>query len=138
MGSELELTNMEISRRLADLTGPDEDMDDIVFAIAWRLPWPLRGAAFTDQALLQRQGLSLFTRSTDAALHAIAQLLPGAIWKIGNDGGPNAEVRDPATGRSYTSVGSNPAMALLSAAFHVAAENVAGAPAMDVETPGRG
>lgn len=72
----------------------------------------------------RRQAVPLdtaFTGSVDAALLALDCLIPDAVWKLGNDGGPNAEVQDPATGRSYTSVGATPALALLSAAFHVAA-----------------
>ena len=114
-------SRLAVSSQLATLAYPDEDMDDRVFAMIWGWSLPLHGAALSEQARLQRNGLASFTGNTEAALHALSRLIPGAIWKMGNDGGPNAEVFDPVSGRSYTSVGGNPAIALLSAAFHVAA-----------------
>lgn len=109
----------DFAEQLSQLQHPDQDADDRVFAEAWGWTLPLHGAARSELGRLERNGLAGFTARFDAALAALGRLIPDAVWKAGNDGGPNAEVYDPRTGKSFTSVGATPAMALLSAAFHV-------------------
>lgn len=108
---------------LSSLPHPDQNADDAVFAAAYGWSLPLHGAARSELERLQRDGLATFTARTDAALAALEKLIPGAIWSMGNDGGPNASVTDPRTGGSFTSVGSTTALALLSACFHVLAKS---------------
>lgn len=111
------------ANHLSSLPHPDQDADDAIFAAAYGWSLPLHGATRSELHRLQREGLANFTARTDAALAALEKLIPGAIWSMGNDGGPNACVTDPRTGGSFTSVGSTAALALLSACFHVLAKS---------------
>lgn len=58
-----------------------------------------------------------------AAILVLLCTIPGAIYALGNEGDPWAEIRNPKTGASFTSVGPNAACALLSAMLHVLSKN---------------
>ncbi|MCE6958377.1 hypothetical protein LAZ40_04810 [Cereibacter sphaeroides] len=114
---------LRMSAELAALEEPHPVADEAVFASAWGLLFPLDFDACLVLGRMDSHGEGRFTSNIAGAFAVLDHLLPGAIWKLGNDGGPNAEVMDPATGHSWTAVGCTPAAALLSAAFRVAGRN---------------
>lgn len=110
----------QMSKWLAQLPFPDRAADRLVYADTFGsgklLPQDLNGSDRSRSVSPDTP----FTEDLQQALGALERLVPGAEWKAGNDGGPNAEVHDPATGLGYASVGATPALALLSAGFYVA------------------
>lgn len=106
---------------LSDTDIPDETIEDLIFSLAWNWKMPLDRAGRDDQMRQRAKGISNFCTNEFAARHAVERMLPSPLFKIGNDGGPNAEVEDTRTGDSFTSVGPTLAAALLSATFHVLA-----------------
>ncbi|MFG6083740.1 hypothetical protein ACEUZ9_005465 [Paracoccus litorisediminis] len=120
---EVELLH-SASERASQAEHDDQDLDDLVFAMAWGWRLPLDGAAEDDRARQMAKGVGSFTVNEFAARIALQRLIPDMEFRLGNDGGPNAEVMDPKTGHSYLSVGNTLAGALLSAGFKVLEKNL--------------
>jgi len=75
----------ELADRLARAKGPNQDLDEILWAGAHGWSYPLRGAAWADKRQYRNDGEKQdYTGSTDAALALVEQLLPG--WYVENLG----------------------------------------------------